>query len=349
MKVVLVLEKSHFMFQQSFCEAFQELGISAVVFHVDNGLEYTGQRERLLKVINDENIEKLLILNNLVRDSDFFINDTVIRQIPCYLWIVDSLHLEKVHDNCLNKYSAVYSFEPEDIAYGKSQYNIDIQYLPLTMGKSLFCSKLHEPKVRKYDISFIGLVSGSKKRLEILNAVAEYCQAHQKKLVAYGHYWHDSHPLQSLVGSLRFRLKYPKLWPFVVNKRLTAEQCAQVYMNSKINLNIHIPCHTGFNCRTFEILGNGNFELCDKQNTEAIPLEDNKHLSFYESIDELIHKIQYYLSNDGEREKIAKCGGEFVNSRFSFVDILRVILENKKKVLGEAYVWKIGFSYRTCI
>ena len=78
-------------------------------------------------------------------------------------------------------------------------------------------------------------------------------------------------------------------------------------------------------------MGNGNFELCDKQNTEAIPLEDNKHLSFYESIDELIHKIQYYLSNDVEREKIAMCGGEFVNSRFSFADILKIIIENKKR------------------
>lgn len=313
------------MFKKSFCEAFEELNIPVVIFPVDNSKVYDKQRNELLKLIKVESANTLLILNNLKRDTDFFIDKAIVNKISCYIWFLDSLKAEKVQDTCLKKYTKVYSFEPNDILYGKQRYDIDIQYLPLTAGKSIFCSKMQQPTERAYDISFVGLAAGSEKRLSILNAVAEYCLTHHRTMAVYGHYWHNSHFLQNISGSLRFKLVYPKLWPFIINEKITPEKCAEIYRSSKINLNIHVPYHTGFNCRTFEILGNGNFELCDRQNTELIPFESGKHLVFYHTIEDLLEKIDYYLTHDEEREAIACCGGAFVNERYSFADSLRVI------------------------
>lgn len=325
MKVVLVLEKCFFMFKDSFYEAFEELGIPVVVFSVDNSHEYAGQRKKLMQLISGEQVDTLLILNHLNRVDDFFINEEIVRSVSCYVWFVDSLETEKIQDSCLNKYTKIFSFEPKDILYGKTAYHLDIQYLPLTAGKSIFCSKMQYPKERIYDISFVGLAAGSEKRLSILNAVAEYCSTHHRTMAVYGHYWHNSHFFQRMIGSLRFKAKYPKLWPFIVNERVGPEKCAEIYRTSKINLNIHVPYHTGFNCRTFEILGNGNFELCDRQNTELIPFESGKHLAFYHTIEDLLEKIDYYLLHDEEREAIARCGGSFVNERYSFAESLRII------------------------
>lgn len=325
MKVVLVLEKCFCMFKDSFCEAFEELDIPVVVFPADNSREYGEQRKKLMQRISSEHIDILLILNHLNREHDFFINEEIVQNVSCYVWFVDSLETEKIQDPCLNKYTKIFSFEPKDIPYAKKAYHLDIQYLPLTAGKSIFCSKMQQPTERAYDISFVGLAAGSEKRLRILNAAAEYCLTHHRTMAVYGHYWHNSHFFQRMIGSLRFKAKYPKLWPFIVNERVSPEKCAEIYRNSKINLNIHVPYHTGFNCRTFEILGNGNFELCDRQNTELIPFESGKHLVFYHTIEDLLEKIDYYLTYDEEREAIAHCGGAFVNERYSFADSLRVI------------------------
>lgn len=131
-----------------------------------------------------------------------------------------------------------------------------------------------------------------------------------------------------MIESIKFKIKHPYLHKFVVNKRITAQEAANIYKRTRINLNIHIPKHTGFNCRTFEILGNGNFELCDQQNLDYIYFEDGKHIVFYKNKSDLLKKIEYYLTHDKEREKIANQGGIYVNKQYSFDKILGKIIKS---------------------
>lgn len=49
-----------------------------------------------------------------------------------------------------------------------------------------------------------------------------------------------------------------------------------LYFVKKICLNINNAKHIGFDCRTFEILKNGNFQFCDKQNTSGLLLKNEK-------------------------------------------------------------------------
>lgn len=127
-------------------------------------------------------------------------------------------------------------------------------------------------------------------------------------------------------GGMIFRYRHPFLYKFVKNHRITPEQCAFLYAETKVNLNIHISNHTGFNCRTFEILGNSNFELCDEQDNQYIKFINKKHLVFYRSIEELLKELDYYLNHETERQQIARSGEKFVNSHYSLKKIIQQIL-----------------------
>ena len=204
--------------------------------------------------------------------------------------------------------------------------------LPIFLSRQdkVYSAIIAQKKEYIYDVSFIGLVAGCAKRLELLDAVAKYCVKHHKKMICYGHFWHNAHPLQNAIESIKFKIKHPHLYRFVVNKRICAQDAANIYQHTRINLNIHIPKHSGFNCRTFEILGGHNFELCDIQNLEYIKLEDGEHIVFYKNKQDLLEKIAYYLNNDTKREKIANQGGAYVNEYYSFDKSLQKIFRCNK-------------------
>lgn len=328
MKVVLVLDKSHDLFLNSFKVAFAELHMQLIYFRVDVSKEYNAQRQQLLKMLDEVQANRLLVLNNLHKESNFFITEEVTRKIDCYLWFVDSFKLVKEKDASLYNYKKIFSFEPNDISYGKEHFGIKIKYVPLTAGYSIFCRAVKPIRSNKYDGSFVGLAAGLPKRLTLLNDVAIYCKKNNLTMAAYGHYWHNHYKLQHWIGALKFWVKYPSLYLFVKNRRISPEESADLYAETKVNLNIHQGYHTGFNCRTFEIMGGGNFLLCDKQNAELIPLKDRKHIAFYNGAEDLIKKLDYYLKHDEERNTIAIQGQNFVNGEYSFVNSLKTIFEN---------------------
>ncbi len=327
MHILLLLSKVQTIlnFKKSFLEGFCTLGIQTICYEVDDERSFDIQREEVLQCIHHNHITACLMINDISHHNKFFINENMLKTVNCYVWFVDAAY-NNIKDPNLKLYKGVYTFEPKDIAYGLKTYGLKFTYLPLTAGQSTFCNN-NQKKEYIYDISFIGLVSGCAKRLEYLDAVAKYCAQHHKKMACYGHFWHSAHPLQNMLESIKFKIKHPYLHKFVVNKRISPQDAAEIYKCTRINLNIHIPKHTGFNCRTFEILGNGNFELCDKQNLDVIHLEDGKHIVFYKNKSDLLKKIEYYLKNDKEREQIANQGGRYVNEQYSFDKVLEKIIK----------------------
>lgn len=329
MHILLVLPKVQVFlnFKYSFLEGFDKLGIQTTCYEINEEKSFTIQRKELLQCIKEKHITACLMINDIANDKEFFFTKEIINQVKCYIWFVDAASRMKRNDFNLKLYEEVYTFEPSDIDYGIKVYGRPFKYLPLTAGETIFCNHKEKEKY-VYDISFIGLVAGCSKRLELLDTVAKYCVQNHKTMVCYGHFWHTDHLLQSVIGKMKFKIKHPYLCRFVINKRIEPHEAAKIYKRTRINLNIHIPQHTGFNCRTFEILGNGNFELCDKQNLEYIHLEDGKHIVFYEDKQELLKKIDYYLKNDEEREKIASQGGEYINKQYSFDKILEKFIHS---------------------
>lgn len=309
----------------SFKEAFLQLHLDGDVFIVNQDRVYQNQRKELKQYIVKHEINSLLCINDFCKDGKYLINQEIVKLVPCYIWFVDSMQSMKSPDPNLSQYKKISSFEPTDVKLS-SIYHRKIDYVPLTMGHNLFCTSPGNTE-KKYDVSFVGLVSGSEKRLKILNAIAKYCKTNHKKMVCYGHFWHNSHYLQKIIGSIKFYCKYPTLHSYVINQRISPAECADLYKQTKINLNIHIPQHTGFNCRTFEILGNNNFELCDEQDNHFINFIDRKHLVFYHNEKEVVSLFDYYLKHPVEREAIAQQGGIFVNEKYKFSDSVKKVLE----------------------
>lgn len=323
---LLLLEKHPVFtgFIPSFQEASKDLNLHMKVFIIDEDKTYQSQREKLKKFIIDHKITRLLSINAFIRENDILVNKEISDLTSCYIWFVDSMKFLTGEISNLKYYKGISSFEPSDLK-SIAIYHIPIQYVPLTAGNKIFRNEPISMK-KKYDISFVGLVAGSSKRLKVLNAVANHGKRKNYKMIFYGHFWHNSYWLKDRIGAFLFKQKYPALYSYVINKRITPLECADLYQKTKINLNIHVEHHTGFNCRTFEILEGRNFELTDEQVGLSPSFENNHDLVFYHDINELLQSIDYYLEHEKERENIAHNGQNFVKMNYKFVDSLRKAL-----------------------
>lgn len=97
------------------------------------------------------------------------------------------------------------------------------------------------------------------------------------------------------------------------------EEMPQVFCNSKINLNITLrSIQSGIPLRALDIMGAGGFLLSNYQAELAEQFEDGKELVLYGSAEELLDKINYYLSHETERLEIAHCGFLKVQKLFSY-------------------------------
>lgn len=92
-----------------------------------------------------------------------------------------------------------------------------------------------------------------------------------------------------------------------------------VFKNSKINLNITLrSIRSGIPLRAFDIMGCEGFLLTNYQEDYLdcfIPGED---FVYYDGTDDLLYKIEYYLSHDKERREIARNGFEKVLQSHTF-------------------------------
>lgn len=117
-------------------------------------------------------------------------------------------------------------------------------------------------------------------------------------------------PLAGYSGAARSLKGKPALWSRV--RSISDEERTALYYRTKIGFNMHLserPMETG-NMRMYEVPAHGMMLLCDKAGLNAHEqiFEPNKEAVFYDSIEDAIEKIGYYLNHDEERESIARAG-----------------------------------------
>lgn len=104
-------------------------------------------------------------------------------------------------------------------------------------------------------------------------------------------------------------------------------QMPQVFKQSRINLNISLrSIKSGIPLRAFDIMGSGGFLLSNFQADfldDFIPGED---FAYYESKEDLLAKIDYYLTHNEERQAIARSGHEKVAAAHTYRHRVREML-----------------------
>lgn len=315
------------MFSNNLVAASKILGNNICMFVLDYHKSVQTERQRLKKIVRANGINIILFLNDFrFPNKEFFINREIAESADCRLWIWDSIYDVELVDDHIKLYSKIYSIEFNDIEYLQNRYSISATYLPLYAGPEFYANPRKLGEVQDIDLFFIGTIAGSKKRLETLEAVAKLAYEKNYKMLVLGRVWHNHHWWQEIIGKFKFARKYPYLSKVVENRVLSPDDVINYYKRTRINLNIHVEGHTGYNCRTFEVMGNNNFLLSDVQNKCGLVLKEETNFDIYKSPQELLEKIQYYLSHQEKRDQVASAGGKLVREKYNLVNALRIIL-----------------------
>ncbi len=97
---------------------------------------------------------------------------------------------------------------------------------------------------------------------------------------------------------------------------------------SKINLNMtNRPIKTGLPLRIFDLMGCGGFVISNYQAEIPEHFVPDEDIVLYDSIPDLLNKIDYYLSHEEERIQIAKNGYDKVKAYHTYDIRLTQILE----------------------
>ena len=103
----------------------------------------------------------------------------------------------------------------------------------------------------------------------------------------------------------------------------------KVFASSRINIhNTLKSIKSGIPLRVLDILSCGGFLLCDPQEEIVENFSDGIDLAIYHSPEECIDKIDYYLSHEDIRKRIALNGKEKVSLLFDYTKMLGILLNS---------------------
>ncbi len=127
-----------------------------------------------------------------------------------------------------------------------------------------------------------------------------------------------------------FTLNHKVHIPHIQNMGATDyyEEMPLIFANSKINLNITIKSiQSGIPLRAMDILGAGGFLLTNFQADFLDYFVPDQDFVYFNDSEDLLNKIEYYLSHEKERKEIAANGHETVKKNHSFKKCFQELLD----------------------
>ena len=108
------------------------------------------------------------------------------------------------------------------------------------------------------------------------------------------------------------------------------KQMPLVFAGSRINLNLSLrSIHSGIPLRVLDIMACGGFALTNRQPEITEYFEDGREVATFESMEECLDKVSYYLEHDEERQMIAAAGQRCVHENFGYRNGLLRLFELK--------------------
>lgn len=344
-KNILLIIKSHspnkYGLAYSYCRAFNKLGFRVTFAELQPSISLNLLNRLLFNNYVNKNITSIFTKNLFLYKTIKFIKSynpdisiifntydlsfelyKAIKKYSRYTAIIFSdspLYYRKFDDKeffkLLNDIDLVFSFAKELIPVFYQLGAKKVAWLP-------FASDIEANKPSKID--------SEKERVLIsdLNHIGNYelpkgyfIQSIYKKvnnidIKIFGYNW-QRYPYYSEIKSL--------IYPIEIGPNF-----GKVCQNSKISLNFVRASHGCFhNMKTFEIPSSGGFMITNRTDEQLYFFEEDKEAVYFNTADELIDKINYYLKNESVREKIRLKGYEKAK-KMSYLDRVTYLLKSIK-------------------
>jgi len=184
-------------------------------------------------------------------------------------------------------YDVLFSFSKVTTRFFRDTLGLNAHHLPF--GAKQIPRRAEAPKL---EVLFVG--SADLRRIFLLEHIHEW-------LAVRGARWKRNYPLMST--ALRLRIDDRPVW---------GDELLSLLQGSRIVLNItrsdFYGAETGVNLRIFEALAAGCFLLTDYCEEVVEIFKPGEQIDVFHSATELREKVEYYLANPHERERIARLG-----------------------------------------
>lgn len=202
---------------------------------------------------------------------------------------------------------ACFKWDGINRVYGQTGKEI-LQYIQKVNPEFEISNNQDIEDIRIFEIYYLIRKIANIERIAVLNLLAE----------------NYSVKLYTNSEEAKTRLKNVELGPAVVHGKATA----LVYAGSKINLNISLKgIEGGTPLRIMDIMAAGGFAMTSYCPETAELFEEDREIVMFRTPEELVEKVDYYLSHDKERRRIAKAGREKVINSYNSEEKIKQLLE----------------------
>ncbi|OXM83478.1 CgeB family protein [Paenibacillus rigui] len=284
-----------------------------------------GTPRQMLELAKQTRPDIVLVMNGLhVFPADHLQQIDRIRQlgIRTVIWFADDPYFTDDTAVIAPHYDVVITHEQSCVSLYRGLGCREVGYLPLAVDTELFRPRQVEPMYRS-DICFIGM--GFWNRIAVFDRLARYLAG--KRVV--------------LAGGLWDRLAHYKLLrPHIREGWVPIEESVKYYSGAKIVINLHrgfsneidnrnsraIPAQST-NPRTYEIMACGAMQLSDMRADLPALYKPHNEVAVYQSPQELMAKLDYYLTHEEERREIAYNGLRRTLAQHTFLSRIGELLE----------------------
>ncbi|MEI7024943.1 CgeB family protein [Paenibacillus sp. y28] len=282
-------------------------GIASALPLVCKEWQIAGPYDDLTAIVKETRPDAVLVLNAIHSWTALQPHIASIRSsgVPCLVWFADDPYFTDMTSGIAPEFDAVFTHEASCVEFYKEVGCRSVHYLPFAGSPEVFTPTAVGLPYRT-DICFVGMPFWN--RAILIDAIAPFL-AEKKTLIA-GAYWDSRLARFSLLkNSIRLQGIQPA-------------ETARFYSGTKIVINIHrghdtmdnpnsrkIPARS-VNPRTFDICSAGAFQLTDVREDLPAFYTPGVDVATFHTAEELLHKLDYYLRNEAERECIALSGLE---------------------------------------
>ncbi|NBD26507.1 CgeB family protein [Paenibacillus glycinis] len=220
------------------------------------------------------------------------------------IWFTDDPYYTDITSSLAPHYDVVFTLELVCVDYYRSLGCADVHYLPLGADPVSFRPRNPE-RSQRHEICFVG--SAYWKRVEFFDQVTRYLAT--KDTHISGIWWERLKEFRLLAGKIE------------LGRWMGPMETANMYNGAKIVINMHRSHNDDTfnnnsagieavspNPRTFEIAGCATLQLTDARNDLVSFYTPGYDIVTYSTPQEMIEKIDYYLTHEEERQTIAMRG-----------------------------------------